>query len=154
MKEKTPFFIILKDLANKFRGRFACLRLKQTSREIDPGYQVVFRASKFYKSLARWLVMQAAGCRTLLIIKSMHLINLHFWTYLIKRILLPLDVYLTICEVLSQYVSKNNDHQCTVIFQGRPGFENMVVWFVLQGRKTLDLDLLYTFILLSGWTSQ
>ena len=28
MKEKTPFFIIFKDLANKFRGRFVCLGLK------------------------------------------------------------------------------------------------------------------------------
>ena len=33
--------------------------------QIDPGYQVVFRASKFSKSLARWLVMQVARCRTL-----------------------------------------------------------------------------------------
>ena len=46
MKEKMPFFIILKDLANKFRGRFACLGLRYTSREIDLGYQVVFWASK------------------------------------------------------------------------------------------------------------
>ena len=47
MKEKMPFFIILKDLANKFRGKFACLGLKKTLRETDPGYQVVFQASKF-----------------------------------------------------------------------------------------------------------
>ena len=64
-ERKTPLFIILKDLASKLRGRFACLGLKKTSREIDAGYQVVFRASKFYKSLARWLVMQVARCRTL-----------------------------------------------------------------------------------------
>ena len=32
----------------------------------DPGYQIVFRASKFSKSLARRLVMQVARCRTLL----------------------------------------------------------------------------------------
>ena len=34
-------------------------------RKIDLGYQVAFRASKFYKSLARWLVMQVARCQTL-----------------------------------------------------------------------------------------
>ena len=78
MKEKTPFFIILKDLANKFRGRFACLGLKYTSREIDPGYHVVFRASKFYKSLAWWLVMQVARCRTLLKVIKAGLQNGHF----------------------------------------------------------------------------
>ena len=79
-ERKTPFFIFSKDVASKLRGRFACLGLKQTSTEIDPGYQVVFRASKFYKSLARWLVMQVARCRTLPILYDLFPFSMFYCT--------------------------------------------------------------------------
>ena len=49
MKEKTPFLIIFKDLANKFRGRFVCFGVEADleGNITDLGYQIVFRASKF-----------------------------------------------------------------------------------------------------------
>ena len=48
MKEKTPFFIIFKDLANKFKGMFVFgVEVDLEGNITDPGYQIVFRASKF-----------------------------------------------------------------------------------------------------------
>ena len=41
----------------------------------DLGYQIVFRASKFLKSLGRRLVMQVARCRTL-IFQADHVIHM------------------------------------------------------------------------------
>ena len=50
-----------KDLTNKCRGRFACLGLKSTWKEIDPGYQFVFQASKFKKLITSPMASNAGS---------------------------------------------------------------------------------------------